>query len=511
MRGHKHPNILFVMTDQQRFDTIGALGNEQIHTPNLDRLVARGVSFTRAYSTCPVCVAARYTIRTGCEPASTRVFSNAVSDPAPGQEDTIPGRCGAYLAEALAAMGYRTWGIGKFHTQPDGEDIGYQEYLQIRETYATGEIRHDDAYASWILEHRPEYAHLELLHGERTEMYYMPQCAAVPADCTAEAFAADRAVERIRQSDPSHPWFGMVSFVGPHPPLAPPIPFNRMYDPDRMPAPICGDPQIDHADDFLAMMNYMTYAETVDPVRARCCRARYYGEISHIDDCLGRILDAVDNQDDPANTVICFFSDHGDHLGDHASWQKESFFDAACHVPMLVSWPHRIPAGDRNDQLVCLTDLFALATAAAGSIDRREGIDLLAVAEQRRPGRQHVVGVYGQPGTRRFKVMVRDERWKYIFLANGGRELLFDLDEDADEVVPRMGDRPEVLAPMRRIAAEALKAPGTADALAASQLRTFAFEPFPRRRLRQFDRSRGVTDFPENPADIVPGPDRPAD
>ena len=86
------PNILFIMTDQQRFDTIRALGNEHIYTPNLDRLAQRGLAFTNAYSTCPVCVAARYTTRTGCEPPTTRVFSNGIGAPAPGQAATITAR-----------------------------------------------------------------------------------------------------------------------------------------------------------------------------------------------------------------------------------------------------------------------------------------------------------------------------------------------------------------------------------------------------------------------------------
>src|ERR671934_860656 len=79
------PDILFIMTDQQRFDTIAALGNSHIYTPNLDRLVRRGISFSNAYATCPVCVAARYTIRTGCEPATTRVFTNAKANAVAGQ------------------------------------------------------------------------------------------------------------------------------------------------------------------------------------------------------------------------------------------------------------------------------------------------------------------------------------------------------------------------------------------------------------------------------------------
>src|SRR5439155_20782364 len=79
------PDILFIMTDQQRFDTLAALGNSHIYTPNLDRLVRRGITFSIVYATCPVCVAARYTIRTGCEPPTTRVFSNAKPNPVAGQ------------------------------------------------------------------------------------------------------------------------------------------------------------------------------------------------------------------------------------------------------------------------------------------------------------------------------------------------------------------------------------------------------------------------------------------
>src|SRR5205809_6680832 len=91
------PDILFIMTDQQRFDTIAALGNSHIYTPNMDRLVRRGISFSNAYATCPVCVAARYTIRTGCEPATTRVFTNAKANAVAGQGGEEEARCWPYL------------------------------------------------------------------------------------------------------------------------------------------------------------------------------------------------------------------------------------------------------------------------------------------------------------------------------------------------------------------------------------------------------------------------------
>ena len=235
----ERPNVLFVMTDQQRWDTIAALGNGHIHTPNLDRLVRRGLSFTHAYSTCPVCVPARYTVRTGCEPPTTRIFSNRHQAPAPGQADTITGRCGGYLAATMRGLGYRTFGIGKFHSKPWNEDLGYDLHLHSEELYDSPEQRAGDAYASWLHREHPEYDHLEALMGERTEMYYMPQMSAQPAHCAVEGWAAARAVEQLRVADP-RPWFGFVSFVGPHPPFAPPVPYNRMYDPDRMPDPITG-------------------------------------------------------------------------------------------------------------------------------------------------------------------------------------------------------------------------------------------------------------------------------
>ena len=142
------PDVLFVMTDQQRFDTIAALGNRHIYTPNLDRLVRRGVSFTNAYSTCPVCVPVRNTIRTGCEPPATRIFTNCISDPAPGQADTIEGHYRPYLAKVMRQLGYRTFGIGKFHSSPSREPLGHDVHLHSEELYGSPEDRATDAYAA---------------------------------------------------------------------------------------------------------------------------------------------------------------------------------------------------------------------------------------------------------------------------------------------------------------------------------------------------------------------------
>jgi choline-sulfatase len=490
------------MTDQQRFDTIAALGNRHIHTPNLDRLVQRGLAFTRAYSTCPVCVPARYTIRTGCEPPTTRAFTNGISRPAAGQAEAMTARCGPYLAQTLKGLGYRTFGIGKFHTQPWNENVGYDVHLHSEELYGSPELRRRDAYAAWIAKEHPAFDFLEGLMGERTEMYYMPQRSPMPAEVTVERWAADRAVEQIRSAD-SRPYFGFVSFIGPHPPFAPPIPFNRMYDPDRLPNPVRGDLATDHMDEHIPWMNHMIWAEDINDSHARVLKARYYGEISYIDDCIGRILDAIRASGDDANTLICFFSDHGDHLGDHHAWQKESFFEASCHIPFLVSWPARLPAGQRRNELVSLTDLFGIATHAAGKPRVREGIDVLGMLDGTARPRERLIGWYGEPGTRLFKIMARKDSWKYVFLANGGREQLFKVDEDPNELHNLAGSRPEAAAMLRNEAIAACQTPGARQALDGAALRKFDFAARPPGRIYQFDASRGVTGFPARPGDVL--------
>jgi arylsulfatase len=496
------PNVLFVMTDQQRFDTIAALGNAHIYTPNLDRLVRRGVSFRRAYSTCPVCVPARYTIRTGREPLTTAQYMNGPDAPLPCQADTMEGRCGPYLARTMGRLGYRTFGIGKFHTHPWNEELGFEYHAHSEEGYGSPETRLADGYGGFITREHPEFAHIEQLQGERTEMYYMPQASPFPPEFTVEAWAADRAIEQL-QSDDDRPFFGMVSFIGPHPPFAPPVPFNRLYDPDRMPSPVAGDLTVDHADEQIPWMNYLIWAEEVDDLRARTLKARYYGEITYIDECLGRILDAVESRPDADNTLICFFADHGDHLGDHHAWQKESFFEASAHIPMLLSWPAELPQNTQRDDLICLTDLFGIATTAAGEPELRDGYDVLGMLRGEAAPRPHVIGIYGKPGTPLFKIMVRSGDWKYIFIANGGREQLFDVTHDPDEKQQLLDNQPEVVERLRQIAVAALDNEIGSSALEHGRLRAFDFEARPMKRIHQMAGDKGVRNFPNRPEDVL--------
>ena len=346
--------------------------------------------------------------------------------------------------------------------------------------------------------------------GERTEMYYMPQMSPTPAHVGVERWAADRAVENIESED-GRPYFGFVSFIGPHPPFAPPIPFNRMYDPDRMPSAIRGNLETDHMDEQIPRMNELIWADDIGDARARALKARYYGEISYIDDCLGRILDAVEHRGDADNTLICFFSDHGDHMGDHHAWQKESFFEASCHIPFLLSWPKRMKAAQRREELVCLTDLFGIATHAAGATETRDGIDVLSVVQGKAPPRERLIGYYGRPGSPEIKIMLRDKQWKYIYMANGRREQLFDLTSDPNELKNLAQSNPDKAAELRELAWPSCDVLGARDALDGRGLRAFPFKDRKHYRIYQFDGSRGVAGFPDRPEDVLREWNRPTE
>ena len=496
------PNVLYIMCDQQRADTIAALGNERIYTPNFDRLVRRGLSFTNAYSTCPVCVPARYTIRTGCEPPTTGIYQNGGPDLVEGQAAEMEQRCGPYLARRMHELGYRTFGVGKFHTGPWDEELGYDVHLHSEELYGTNRQRQRDDFSAWIAREHPQYDWIEALQGERTEMYYMPQMSPLPAELTVERWAADRAVEQLRIDD-TRPYFGLVSFIGPQPALRAPSALQQTLRSRLHAGPVCGDIAVDHADEQIPWMNQIIWAEDINDSHARILKSRYYGEITYIDDCLGRILDAVEARPDADDTLICFFSDHGDHMGDHHAWQKESFFEAACHVPFLLSWPRALAADRRRDDLVCLTDLFGIATTAAGSPDMRQGADVLGAVAGGKAVRERVVGYYGTPGSTLFKMMVREGEWKYIYMANGGREQLFNTAEDPDELHELAADKSDVATRLRDLAAEAAQGINVGRALEAGKLKALPYRERPRNRIYQFDRSRGVTGFPAHPRDVL--------
>src|SRR5207244_10182880 len=122
----------------------------------------------------------------------------------------------------------------------------------------------------------------------------------------------------------------------------------------RMTKPVLVNVGEDDLDEEIPFMRHAIWADTVNPALTKIVKARYYGEVTYLDYCLGRILDAVQARPNSENVLICFFSYHGDLLGDHHGWQKQNFFEAACRVPLLLSWPATLSAGNIRLELISL-------------------------------------------------------------------------------------------------------------------------------------------------------------
>jgi choline-sulfatase len=172
-------------------------------------------------------------------------------------------------------------------------------------------------------------------------------------------------------------------------------------------------------------------------------------------------------------------------------------------VPFLVSWPDHLPQDVRRDELVCLTDLFGIATHGAGATQTRDGIDVLGVVDGAVTPREHMFGYYGEPGTDRFKIMARNKDWKYIYLSNGRREQLFNLNKDPEELVNQADSESQITAKLRRVAIDACRHPGAEDALDGADFKSFEYTRWNTKRIYQFDSSRGVKGFPDNPEDVL--------
>jgi choline-sulfatase len=164
-----------------------------------------------------------------------------------------------------------------------------------------------------------------------------------------------------------------------------------------------------------------------------------------------------------------------------------------------------LPAGTVRNELISLADLFGIATEAAGECDAREGTNVLKMVRSECAPREYLIGMVEPPGSHDFKLMVLTEEWKYIFMANGGREQLFNRRRDPKELSNCVASDSKIRNDLHALGVQACQAPGAMDALDGDELRTFPFRERPRTRIYQFDRSRGVVGFPEQPKDALKG------
>ncbi len=409
----RQPNILLLFTDMQRADTIQALGNPAIQTPNLDRLVRDGTAFTRAYSPSPVCIPARYAMHYGVHPLRSRLTTNG----------PMPTDDGTSFMSRLAAAGYRTHGIGKCHfTGKDGPWA--LRGFETRDTQEEG--AGDNDYKAYLED--VGLGHIDEPHGIRSEMYYIPQLSLLPAEHHPTQWIGDRAVAFIEQQqtdEPGRPWLLFSSFIHPHPPMAPPSPWHKLYRSPLMPDPVVPP----HADELQTFINrhqnrYKYRDHGIDPHLVRGMKAYYYACVSFIDYQVGRILDVLEQTGELDNTVVIFTSDHGEFLGDYHCFGKRSMHDPSSRVPLLVRYPERFAAGAICERPVSLIDLAPTVLQEAGSaLAGLDGVPLQTVVDGS-CARDAVVSAHGAGARGQYMIVTAD--WKYVYSAADDKEFLFD-------------------------------------------------------------------------------------
>ncbi len=369
------PNILWYCTDQQRADTIHAYGNDEIHTPNLDRFTKRGVGFTRAYCQAPICTPSRASMLTGRYPATTQVHRNGNAH---FRESEV------LVTRILADAGYDCGLIGKLHL------AGAEHEIEPRtdDGYRLFEWSHHphpnikgNRYADWLRDEKGEVP--EILFEALTSAYG----EGLDRELHQTTWCSEMAIRFIHEKR-SGPWMLSINPFAPHPPMFPPKEFLDQYDPDELSYPIFRDSDITHQQAFQQIDQQTIVAtdprltldeclDTSDPdvgrmgsippasYDAKQMKACYYAEITLVDEQFGRIIDHLEATNQLDNTLIIFHSDHGEMLGDHGLLYKGCrFFEGLVHVPLIVAGPG-LQQNLRSDALVELVDIAPTLLDAA--------------------------------------------------------------------------------------------------------------------------------------------------
>jgi len=407
------PNFLVIVTDDQRPDTIGAMGNEAIHTPNLDALARRGVAFTRAICANPICTPSRAEILSGCSS-----FRNGVLDFGRVIDPEL-----VLWPQAMRDGGYLVWYVGKWHN--DGRPI-QRGYHETRGLYAGGggkwAVDQVDwkgtpvtGYRGWLFQDDDGTLHPE--HG-------------VGLTPNISHRFADAAIELIARK-PDQPFFLHVNFTAPHDPLLMPPGYEQKYDASSMllPANFLPRHPFDHGNFDGRDEQLLPWPRT--PQMIRELTATYYAVISDLDEQIGRIFAALRETGQDENTVVIFTSDHGLGVGSHGIRGKQNMYQHTIGVPLIIAGPG-IPEDERRDAQVYLRDLYPTSCELA-AIAIPETVEAKSFAAVLRGQQQaihpHVFGYF-----RDKQRMIRTDRWKLVHYPHLDRYQLFDLRNDPDEM-----------------------------------------------------------------------------
>lgn len=436
---NKRSNVLWLMTDEQRTDSMGAYGSPWAHTPNLDRLANEGVRFDNAYTASPVCLPARASMLTGQACSTLGLLSNChILDPHNPR----------FLTWELARAGYQVGSFGKHHYgcqrmafdveagRTLADKVGYENYKVDVDCEEFGVVRYEGGPAwEWIFAGRYPGAVEE----------------------TPEMENVRQALQWIRRRDPNRPYFARVSFNAPHTPVATPAPFDTMIDPDAIDLPMDFPGDIDNVPAPVRDHLYsIEGSHRLTPEQIRRTRQCYYGYVACADHCFRVLLDRLREMGELDNTIVVFVSDHGSHLGDHGLYQKQSYYEGSVRVPFFF-WGPGIEEGAVIRTPVSVSSLMPTLLELAGTeIPRQVQYGSLADVVRGHAQPQHGpifsdidYSLCGYRDGDRY-VMIRDQEWKLAIFRDPSDPRKFpdadgltlhNLDEDPGERRNLAGDR----------------------------------------------------------------------
>ncbi|MDQ4078283.1 MAG: sulfatase-like hydrolase/transferase [Chloroflexota bacterium] len=439
------PNILFICTDQQRYDALGCYGNEHIITPSIDQLAMEGVLFERCYVQSPVCASARASLFTGRYPSAHGVWANGVALPPHEQ----------LFTQALAGSGYDCGLVGKLHLAAafGGRtetrlDHGFRFWRWAHDPY------HDapgNQYHRWLEARYPElYAAVQAPEGN-------VRFETLPVEAHYSHWVAEETIAFLQSArDPTKPFFLMANFFDPHHPFGAPPAYLQQYDPARLPRPIEARNELESKPPILTEASHESYAghapgfTTYSSGEIQELVATYYAMVTLIDDEVKRILTTLDELGLRDETLVVFTSDHGEMLGDHNLLLKgPMMYEGAVRVPLILRWPGHLAEATRYADLVQWIDLCPTIMEVANlpPLPRNQAESLLPLirGEERAFQRDWALCMYRNSGHPYdppvHSTMLRYDQYKLVVYhgppatrrARAGE--LYDLEADPLEVV----------------------------------------------------------------------------
>jgi choline-sulfatase len=416
------PNILYIISDQQRPDSLGCYGNGHNPTPNIDKLASEGVVFDNCYVQNPLCCPARYSILTGRYPRSHRVRSNWYA-PRYGEKS---------FGHQLGKAGYQTAMIGKMHLTPWFDRFGFHGRIIAEAKFHT---TCPDDYERFLQTHG----------STRQRLYdfdhpaYIQNCTAVksklPQELHIDSFVGRSICEYLKHA--REPFCVFASFLSPHNPYDPPEPYDTLYLKENLShinfQPGETDRKPPEAFNYINdRLKWPFKTDELSKEQIQIQRAYYLSTCTLIDDWMGRILEVLKQQGMYDNTIIVYSSDHGDLLGDHGLLYKQCFYEQSVRVPLIIHAPSRFKSG-RVSQLVESIDLFntfcEFGNAWSGhGIQGKSLLPLLAGTK----GYSHHEAAFSE---NYFGRMVRYAEYKMVYYPGKPYGELYNLEEDPDEQI----------------------------------------------------------------------------